>query len=224
MLPSLTRGANLFAALMVACALTACTGSENQLFSTRNLPSEQPTLVAQDAGHDAARLPLDARAPDSGGGFVTRSVNPDLDPDASFVWVQTSPGKGGCEAGTYTGGFSCDFGGAGLLGRVTGSISLTLGAGSSSHTLAVTTGQIIAFGDGRDALWQAPITGELACGTSDFTGMTAPPSALLWAGSQLGATLQGKFDPSALALKGQITLRTATQAECVSTWNAVGFR
>jgi hypothetical protein len=105
-----------------------------------------------------------------------------------------------------------------------GSISLTLGTGPSSLTRAVTTGLIVAFGDGRDALWQAPITGNLNCGTSEFAGMTAPPSTQIWAGSQLGATLQGKFDSAALALGGQITLRSATQAQCISTWRAVGSR
>lgn len=211
-----------------ACISVACTGSENQLFMPAQLIDRPPPA------EDSATPEPDAATRDAGGpasledASVLR-LNPDLDPDATFVWLETQPGHAGaCEPGVYTGSFECRIS---ALNRLVGSIELTLGAGADSDKLDVSRGKLIGFAGGISELFAAPLEGELACTSAELTASITKTEAKPFAafGDDFGAThvqgtLSGRFDAEALSIQGDVTVTAESGWQCVGTFTARAVR
>ncbi|HEX7477657.1 MAG TPA: hypothetical protein VF331_07610 [Polyangiales bacterium] len=203
--------------LLAIASCASCTPSENQLFTPPKLVSV-PVDGSAGGPTDAGKAWGDAglvyfEAEDGGAAPRTR----ELDPDASFVWTETPPGKGTCDPGRFAGQFSCDFQGRGGLGRVQGSISFMLSSGVQLQTLDVTQAQLIGFGDGPSALWTSSLAGQLSCGSSAFSASCAAAPGSPW--SPPKGKLQGTFDGEALTITGTITLTADSGAQCQGSWS-----
>jgi hypothetical protein len=207
-----TRGLGALALL----AASACTSSENQLFSQLS--------AAGGAGVGAAGTMAGAGEGGAGGGpdepdrdsGVPALRNPTLDPDAAFLWTETQPGSGRCEPGTYAGRFECAFEGDG--DRIEGSLELTLESATADNELPID--------DSR--MFTADLIGALACTDMKLSATTTAeqtfplPTDLPDAGffgpnfdtTSLSGTLDGDFDGDALEIKGDVTLRSDDATTC----------
>jgi hypothetical protein len=214
----------------VLCALcllgaAACTGSENQLFL--QLPTQPPSGPPE---KDAEPPPPAA----DGGGLDdddagVLQINPWLDPDATFVWVETQPGHpGACEAGTYSGSFECTFDEQGGFARMLGSVELTLEPDADTSELIITEARMRGFIDGTLAAFSSSLEGALDCGTARVMATTASSKTFTlpsdWGGHlesmTIDGSLDGAFDAEALSLTGQAELHTSEGWQCAGTFRA----
>lgn len=156
-------------------------------------------------------------------------VNPGLDPDADFIWVQTQPGApGACEPGTYAGSFSCTFDTAGGFSRMIGSIELTLAPGNEAGRLDVSKGRMLGFSGEQTASFSATMQGELDCNGAEFTASTKNSISFTlpsdWDGPtapmSIDGTLDGNFDAEALTLEGDVLLTTSGGWKCTGKFRA----
>lgn len=220
-----TRGLGAFALL---AASSACTSSENQLFSQLSAAGSAGVGTAGTLGVGGVGAGGAGGGPDEpdrdSGALALR--NPSLDPDAAFVWTETQPGSGRCEPGTYAGRFECAFEGSG--DRIEGSLELTLESATADNELPIEDSRMIAFVGGASQAFTADLIGALACTDMKLAATTTAeqtfplPTDLADAGffgpnfdtTSLSGTLEGDFDGDALEIKGEVTLRSDDAATC----------
>lgn len=156
-------------------------------------------------------------------------MNPGLDPDAAFVWVQTQPGApDACDPGTYAGSFHCMFDAQGGLATMIGSLELTLGPTSDDRRLEITSGRMIGFTGGQSPSFSASMHGELDCAGAEFTASARDSISFVlpsdWDGPaipmSIDGALEGAFDAEGLTLAGDVLLTTTAGWKCTGTFHA----
>jgi hypothetical protein len=184
-------------------------------------PSATTVLPTPDAGQSGA---------DAG---PVVSMQPALDPNLSFDWQQTSPGRGQCQPGTYTGTFTCTYVAAGTDAatgiEITGPVVITLTQSADGEFLEISNGELngvasLVFG------FTVKLEGRLDCSTNalDATafdgkyGFGDPSVLTLGTG---GGTLSGTLDRTSSTLSGawdlQITDGLGAGSYCDGPWTAM---
>ncbi|HEX2679024.1 MAG TPA: hypothetical protein VHM19_20380 [Polyangiales bacterium] len=215
--------------LLASVTGAACTGSESQVFT----PWKAPVHIGGGAGQgaDAAPPAADGGGPDQEDAGTVKPpahVNPGLDPDAQFIWTETSPGHAGkCEPGTYTGNFECMFDLRGGFSHLIGSVQVTLGTETTAHQLPVDAGHITGFTATSQA-FAADLDGQLDCSTARFEASTA--NSMTYEFPQgfegktdpmsIDGTLGGDFDAEALSITGDVLLTTSDGWKCTGKFHA----
>jgi hypothetical protein len=137
--------------------------------------------------------------PSSAGGYP-------YDPSVTFDWPATMPMAGKCQAGTYSGQFSCDVD-EGFFGKVTytGPVSFTLTASPTGEFLEITNGMLQGTGNGIP--FMGDLVGKLDCNTNAFTARTSNGTAtILFFPTPIGGNLDGHLDRLTQTLAGTWTL------------------
>jgi hypothetical protein len=222
--------------LLPALLAGACNPNSDQLFSV-----DSPALRAAGgtvAGGAAGKAGDFARAGSSGqvagaAGGAAGSSSTHLDPNVTFDWTETAPGRGSCVGQTFVGNFTCDVSPVVLSPTVEGSLILTFGGALESQPLSVSPGQLFAFDDSGNGMpfLTAPVTGRLDCSTRIVTlDVTPTMTAVLPIARQLvwilpmaqplvNGTLHGNFNASMQTINGDVALAFGeTQTKCLGTF------
>jgi hypothetical protein len=224
--------------LLPALLVGACTPNDDQVFSVDNpaLLAAGRTIAGAAAGKagDFARAGISGQVAGAAGG-AAGSSSAHLDPNVTFDWTETAPGRGSCVGQTFIGQFTCEVSPVllSLSPTVEGSLSLTFGGTLESQPLNVSAGQLSAFDDSGTgmAFLTAPVTGRLDCSTRIVTLDVTPtmtevlPIArqVVWilpmAQPLVGGTLHGNFNASMQTINGDVSLAFAdTQTKCLGTF------
>jgi hypothetical protein len=217
-------------ALAVLLSGVACEGTERAIFEPLPQvvvgPPKPPALDAGSGHHvsppDAGRPPV--MSSDDAGEDDAGSLDPDLNPNVTFVWTETLPGKGTCRAGVYSGSFDCQFPDAlaGLPITVTGQIAFTLAGSPEKQSLSISDGSLTGSG----GLLTSGLSGTLDCIANHFQGAALDgqavsldpnnPFALTF--PTFNASLQGNYDDQALVIAGTFTLVNDAGDMCSGTF------
>lgn len=206
------------AAIGVWCCSTllwgaGCNGTEHPLFVDlpRVVEPPPPPMNMDDPmrGPDAAPPPVDimdaaVHLPEAG-----PVLGPELDPDVTFEWTETLPGKGTCRAGLYIGKFSCipvgsDAGAADRIGPVSGQAVFTLRSGSAEEqVLTISSGTL--FDDLFGVLYvpNVKLEGELKCADRHFEATAHGES---WGLGMFSVALSGSLDDQQLVIEGDLAV------------------
>jgi hypothetical protein len=191
-------------------------------------PSSNPS-----AGSGATKLDAGG-VRDADAGDAAVAIDPRLNPDASFVWTETPPGKGGaCQPDTFAGNFSCELSNVLLSSHVEGFMTLTLDGSAESQRLTVTSSQLIAFADDGTTFLEAELNGQLDCSARALSGTVQPTMTevlpltrqLIWVTStnpMVTGTIDGSFDPSMQTIKVDLTFGFDTGQECTTSFSIAG--
>jgi hypothetical protein len=223
--------------LLPALLAGACNPNDDQIFTVDNpaLTAGGGTIAAGAAGKagDFARAGSSSGqvAGATGGGAGSSSTH--LDPNVTFDWTETAPGRGSCVAQTFIGNFTCDISPVVLSPTVEGSLLLTFGGTLESQPLNVNPGQLSAFDDSGNGMpfLTAPVTGRLDCSTrivtldvtQTMTEVLPIARQLVWilpmAQPMVNGTLHGNFNASMQTINGDVALAFAdTQTKCLGTF------
>jgi hypothetical protein len=145
----------------------------------------------------------------------------DLDPDLKFDWKETLPGMGTCQAGSYTGTFTCMYGDL----PVSGPITLVFTKSADGEFLDLSHGELM--GTAMDFIgFSCTLDGRLDCATLTFqasaeNGMYGfgDPSVLPF--GMFDGMLTGMLDTQTLTLSGDWDLGTTGDTQrCTGPWTA----
>ena len=222
--------------LLPALLVGACNPNDDQIFSVDNpaLLAASGTIAGAAAGQagDFARAGSSGQVAGAAGG-AAGSSSTHLDPNVTFDWTETAPGRGSCVGQTFIGQFKCDVSPVLLSPTVEGSLLLVFGGTLESQPLNVSPGQLSAFDDSGNgmAFLIAPVTGRLDCSTRIATlDVTPTMTAVLPIARQVvwilpmaqpivSGTLHGNFNASMQTINGDISLAFAdTQTKCLGTF------
>jgi hypothetical protein len=201
--------------------LLSCAGTESPIFESTALKtppdSLQPTVMPPPEGPvDAGRPPDDGPTlpvpplvqPDEDDAGIP-SIDPGLDPKATFEWTETLPGKGTCKAGRYVGGFECTMTGlGGLPVSISGEIAFTLTGSPEEQSLTVEDGSLSGL------FFSAGLSGNLDCRQDNFAGLS--DDGMLEAGGPgtFTAWLVGAYDDQSLGIEGSFSIVNDQNQSC----------
>jgi hypothetical protein len=187
------------------------------------LPTSGPSGAA--GSGTAAEQP---RAPTVG----SSTSDPHLNPAIVFDWTETIPGAGSCQAGKFTGNFSCAVDSILLPERFEGSITLVLKGSSEAQSLTIDAGQLLAFDENTKPVVSAThIVGTLNCVTQALSADVLPTKSevmpaerqVAWLNAaqqpNTSGTLKGSLDPSAQTLQGDLELLFEPAPTCTGTFS-----
>jgi hypothetical protein len=232
-LTSPIRWNSLHVWLLPALLLGACKPNDDQLFSVDNPALLAPggTIAVAAAGKAGAFAQAGSSGQVAGAaGGAAGSSPTHLDPNVTFDWTETAPGRGSCVAQTFIGNFTCDVSPVLLSPTVEGSLLLTFGGTLESQPLNLSAGQLSAFDDSGNGMpfLTAPMTGRLECSTRivtvdvtpTMTGVLPIARQVVWvlpmAQPVVGGTLHGNFNASVQTIEGDVSLAFAeTQTKCL---------
>jgi hypothetical protein len=209
----------------LALSAAACTGSEHTVLRSVELPGPStgragggapPAVIRADEPDVVEPAAAGAPAVDPGPSQAPSA----LDPDVSFDWEQSLPGRGTCRAGVYVGTFQCVTDGLPVL--ITGQVTLGFSGSSETQLLSVTDGSV---GDLWGELFNAGVQGELDCVEQEFSGTTVggiayDPLPFGPAAQGFDATMYGVYDDQELVVGGSWLLRYELGGRCTGTWIA----
>ena len=203
-------------------------------------PTQPQTAAGQ--GHEGSAGMNQAGSAGEAGRPAPADAGVMLDEDATFQWTETPPGGSGtCEAGTFTGSFSCDI--PSILSsiqpqRVEGALAMTFdGDPGEAQVLQMKRGQLHAFDEAtRNSFLVAPLEGMLNCSTRVMNAQlpatmseVIPIDRLLaWGLLVLGqpivsGVMRGTYDPRHLTIEGDLTLMLES-VPCTGTFNVQATR
>lgn len=199
----------------VALICAGCSGSGQRLFD-RAESSLAPASEPQTAGQPAA-LPV---AP-------TQPPPPALDPDVTFEWDETLPGKGTCKAGTYSGKFTCEVQDPGPLELLTsprGNFSFTLGDSGEQQQLPIVTGSM------EGGVFRGSLQGGLDCASNALRatssdgralfGMLTDPNPVFEIFSSFRAQFDGVLQRETLVIEGVFSMTSESGRTCAGQFTA----
>jgi hypothetical protein len=203
-----------------------CKGSEHVVLAPILKPPAQLSGGTDDsgsggsAGHDSGPAePIDAEAMrDTAVPVIDSGIDPDLNPDITFDWIETPPGRGMCGLETtFAGSFSCtleDNPLAPLAGQV------------SFYLVAKGEGLFDVIGHLADPLgiglpyFYIGVTGMLVC-ANEYTFDASGAGGVAFGPPPLGfsATLKGLYDPGAAEIVGDVFLTFDANQLCTGTFS-----
>lgn len=234
------RARGLFLVAGVAALAYACSSEPPARAAPATPPpNTQPPAVAGSHADDGVLpipdMPIDViDLPDEDGGALPLPTNappkPPADPKITFEWTETQPLDSMCQAGQYTGTFTCTFAltdeVAMMLGfaiELTGPVTFTLERSMNGEFLEISQGQFEAVANGFIGA-RAMLHGKLDCRTNHFEatlsdGMWAfgDPAAPLIPGGMLEGLITGSYQSSALS--GMWSIGDPMLGNCDGTWN-----
>jgi hypothetical protein len=225
---------------LIALLCAACSPNGDQIFTIDSLAFQAQAGTVADAASgqsgNSANAGGSARNAGTTGG-AAGSSSAHLDPNVTFDWTETAPGRGSCAGQTFVGNFTCVVSPVLFSPNVEGSLMLAFGGSLENQPLALTDGQLVAFDDSNAALLMAPLTGKLDCGsriamlelTPTMTDVLPLTRQIGWvlpmSQPMIAGTLHGNFDASALTINGDVALTFAdTQTKCLGTFSVQAIR
>jgi hypothetical protein len=208
-----------------ALGLLSCAGTESPIFESTALKTppetpQQPTVMPPpgapaDAGRlpdDGPRLPVPPLVPEEEDAGIP-IVDPGLDPNATFDWTETLPGKGTCKAGRYVGGFECTMPGVtGLPVSISGEIAFNLTGSPEEQSLTVEDGTLSGL------FFGAELSGNLDCQQDAFTGLSDGGMLDVGGPGTFTAWLAGAYDDQSLGIEGSFSIVNDQNQTCVGTF------
>jgi hypothetical protein len=230
--------------MAAACCVTAagCAPVRDELFVFQPIAGRDASMTMPappNAGK--AALPMSGPSGAAGSGTAAQpsaptvgssAPHPHLNPAITFDWTETIPGAGSCQAGKFTGNFSCDVDSILLPERFEGSITLVLKGSSEAQSLTIDAGQLLAFDENTKPVVSAThIVGTLNCVTQALSADVLPTKSevmpaerqVAWLNAaqqpSTSGTLKGSLDPSAQTLQGDLQLLFDPSPTCTGTFS-----
>lgn len=177
-----------------------------------------------DAGSSAPPTP-------PAGGFAAKQTPPD--PKITFDWTETQPAQGGqdtsgCQPGTYTGTFTCEYfldpsdPSSGM--EISGPVAFTLTKSQNGEFLEISNGHLDGFA-GAVINFTSELAGKLDCSTNSLEAVAVNGAYgigdvnALPTGTFAGS-LSGMLDRSSKTLSGTWDLTGDQAISCKGPWTA----
>jgi hypothetical protein len=226
--------------LLFGLLCAACSANGDQIFTIDSVAFQAQGGSVSAGGAGRSGNSAQGGASGQGGGALgvaAGSSSAHLNPNVTFGWTETSPGRGSCAGQTFVGNFTCTVSPVLFSPNVEGSLMLAFGGSLENQPLTLTDGQLVAFDDGNAQLLMAPLTGKLDCGsriatldlTPTMTDVLPLTRQIAWvlpmAQPMATGTLHGNFDASALTINGDVALAFAdTQTKCLGKFIVQAIR